>query len=161
LGNTIDQSTPQLISTLKNENIKNVVCGAEHSIIITGNLNLIKETEKGVFSCGNNNFGQLGLGNTTKQTTPQLISSLKNEKIKNVVCGGQHSFVITGKFKFIKEIENGVYTFGSNNCGQLGLENTTKQTTPQLISTLKNEKIKNVVCGGQHSMIITGKFKFH
>jgi alpha-tubulin suppressor-like RCC1 family protein len=64
------------------------------------NLNLIKETENGVYSFGRNHEGQLGLGNTTNQTTPQLISTLKNEKIKNVVCGGEHSIIITGKFKF-------------------------------------------------------------
>jgi alpha-tubulin suppressor-like RCC1 family protein len=57
------------------------------------NLNLIKETENGVYSFGRNHEGQLGLGNTTNQTTPQLISTLKNEKIKNVVCGGYHSFI--------------------------------------------------------------------
>jgi alpha-tubulin suppressor-like RCC1 family protein len=56
---------------------------------------------------------------------------------------------------FTKKIENGVYSFGLNNCGQLGLENTTKQTTPQLVSALKNETIKNFVCGGQHSFILT------
>jgi alpha-tubulin suppressor-like RCC1 family protein len=64
------------------------------------NLNFIKETENGVYSFGNNSYGQLGLGNTTNQTTPQLISTLKNEKIKNVVCGYYHSIIITGKFKF-------------------------------------------------------------
>jgi alpha-tubulin suppressor-like RCC1 family protein len=64
------------------------------------NLNFIKETENGVYSFGWNNYGQLGLGNTIDQTTPQLISTLKNEKIKNVVCGHQHSIIITGKFKF-------------------------------------------------------------
>jgi alpha-tubulin suppressor-like RCC1 family protein len=64
------------------------------------NLNLIKETENGVYSFGWNKFGQLGLGNTTDQTTPQLISTLRNEKIINAMCGGTHSIVITGKFKF-------------------------------------------------------------
>jgi alpha-tubulin suppressor-like RCC1 family protein len=64
------------------------------------NLNLIKETEKGVYSFGLNNRGQLGLGNTNNQTTPQLISTLNNKKIKNVVCGVEHTIIITGKFKF-------------------------------------------------------------
>jgi alpha-tubulin suppressor-like RCC1 family protein len=62
---------------------------------------------------------------------------------------------------FIKETENGVYSFGRNSYGQLGLGNTTDQSTPQLILTLKNERIINAVCGGTHSIVITGKFKFH
>jgi alpha-tubulin suppressor-like RCC1 family protein len=33
-----DQSTPQRIYSLQNEKIKNVVCGAHHTIITTGKL---------------------------------------------------------------------------------------------------------------------------
>jgi alpha-tubulin suppressor-like RCC1 family protein len=29
-------------------------------------------------------------------TTPQLIPFFKDKKIKNVVCGGEHTIVITG-----------------------------------------------------------------
>jgi alpha-tubulin suppressor-like RCC1 family protein len=61
----------------------------------------------------------------------------------------------------MKSIESGVYSFGYNSDGQLGLGNTTKQSTPQLISTLKNEKIKNVVCGSDNTFIITGKLIFY
>jgi alpha-tubulin suppressor-like RCC1 family protein len=69
-------------------------CVVEHTALSSlVNLNLIKETENGVYSFGNNSYGQLGLGNTNNQTTPQLISTLKNKKIKNVVCGGQHTFI--------------------------------------------------------------------
>jgi hypothetical protein len=42
----------------------------------------------------------LGLGNTNNQNTPQLISSLKNEKIKNVVCGVFHTIITTGNLEF-------------------------------------------------------------
>jgi alpha-tubulin suppressor-like RCC1 family protein len=106
-----------------------------------------------IYSFGWNHCGQLGLGNTIDQSTPQLISTLKNEKIKNVVCGNHYSIIITGNLNFIEETENGVYSFGRNSYGQLGLGNTVDQTTPQLISTLKNKKIKNAVCGGQHTFI--------
>jgi alpha-tubulin suppressor-like RCC1 family protein len=69
-------------------------CVVEHTASLSlVNLNFIKETENGVYSFGNNSYGQLGLGNTVDQTTPQLISTLKNKKIKNAVCGGQHTFI--------------------------------------------------------------------
>jgi alpha-tubulin suppressor-like RCC1 family protein len=67
------------------------------------NSKFIKETESGVYSFGRNSYGQLGLGNTIDQTTPQLISTLKNEKIINVVCGHQHNIIITGKFNSLKK----------------------------------------------------------
>jgi alpha-tubulin suppressor-like RCC1 family protein len=53
-----------------------------------------------VYSFGDNSYGQLGLGNTDEQSTPQLISSLQNEKIKNVVCGAHHTIITTGIFMF-------------------------------------------------------------
>jgi hypothetical protein len=58
------------------------------------------EDYKEIYACGCNAYGQLGLGNTTKQSTPQLISPLKYERIKNVVCGFQYTMVTTGKFLF-------------------------------------------------------------
>jgi RCC1 and BTB domain-containing protein len=58
-------------------------------------------------------------------------------------------------------IESGIYAFGRNNEGQLGLENKIEQLTPQLISSLKKETIKKIACGYGHTMIITGNFYFH
>jgi alpha-tubulin suppressor-like RCC1 family protein len=57
---------------------------------------------------------------------------------------------------FIKTTENGLYSFGNNRSGQLGIGNTVDQSTPTLVSFLKNEKIKSVVCGGHHTIIWTG-----
>jgi alpha-tubulin suppressor-like RCC1 family protein len=56
----------------------------------------VGEFFKQVYSFGDNSEGQLGLGNTTNQNIPQLITLMKNEKIKNVVCGGYHTIITTG-----------------------------------------------------------------
>jgi alpha-tubulin suppressor-like RCC1 family protein len=40
-----------------------------------------------IYSVGNNNWGQLGIGNTTDQSTPQEITFLSNKIIKNITCG--------------------------------------------------------------------------
>jgi hypothetical protein len=64
---------------------------------------------------------------------------------------------VKNEFNFdFEEYFKKIYSFGYNNCGQLGLGNTTNQNTPQLISFLKNEKIKNVSCGGYHTIVTTG-----
>jgi uncharacterized Zn-finger protein len=85
-----------------------------------------------------------------------MIPFFKNEKIKNVSCGYCHTIVTTGNRIFFNEIESGVYSFGHNEEGQLGLGNTTDQSTPQIIPFFKNEKIKNVSCGYCHTIITTG-----
>jgi alpha-tubulin suppressor-like RCC1 family protein len=58
--------------------------------------NSFNKTETGVYCFGLNEVGQLGLGNTINQTTPQLMTSLKNEKIKNIACGDVHTIINTG-----------------------------------------------------------------
>jgi E3 ubiquitin-protein ligase HERC4 len=159
LGKTTNfESSPQLVTSLKNEKIKDVFCGDSHTVIMTGILFFLKETENGIFSCGNNFYGQLGVGKTIHQNSPQPITTLKNEKVKNVACGDDHTIILTGKCpNYVKFIENGVYSFGRNCYGQLGLGTTYNETKPQLITSLKNEKVKNVFCGGSHTIILTGK----
>jgi alpha-tubulin suppressor-like RCC1 family protein len=59
--------------------------------------------------------------------------------------------------KIKNEINFGeTYSFGFNYGGQLGLGNTTDQSTPQMIPFFKTEKIKNVSCGDHHTIITTG-----
>jgi alpha-tubulin suppressor-like RCC1 family protein len=99
----------------------------------------------------------LGLGHQTIQHTPQLISSLKGEKIKTIECSSNHTIVQTGKFKRnLSNVETGIYSFGMNAFGQLGIGNKKDQYTPQLISSLKNEKIKNIACEKFLTYVVTG-----
>jgi alpha-tubulin suppressor-like RCC1 family protein len=62
----------------------------------------VGEFFKQVYSFGDNSKGQLGLGNTTNQNIPQLVTSMKNEKIKNVVCGYYYTIITTGNRDFTK-----------------------------------------------------------
>jgi hypothetical protein len=72
-----------------------------HSFALVIDL-FIKSTENGVYSFGYNVYGELGLGNTIDQKIPQLISSLRNEKIKKIVCGGHHTLIWTGNLFLFK-----------------------------------------------------------
>jgi alpha-tubulin suppressor-like RCC1 family protein len=119
------------------------------------NRNSIKKIEKGVYSFGHNSYSQLGIRNKTDQYTPQLID-LKNEEIINIACGYRHTIIHTGNLISIKEIEKGVYSFGQNERGQLGQGNTHELWSPVLIKSLKNEKIKNISCGGEHTIVQAG-----
>jgi hypothetical protein len=89
-----------------------------------------------------------------KENFNTLMNFKENKKSSNILLLLQ----LKDEFDIVsEEIIKEIYSFGWNNCGQLGSGNTTDQTTPQLISTLKNKKIKNVVCGNHYSIIITGK----
>ena len=66
--------------------------------------------------CGRNNYGQLGIGNTSDQTN--LITHPLTG-VRDIVCGENHTF-------FIME-DGSIKGCGYNGFGQLGLGNTTNQ----------------------------------
>jgi hypothetical protein len=56
------------------------------------------------------------------------------------------------------EIIGEIYSFKNNSNPEMG---NSKKSTLQLISSFKSEKLKNVVCGGYHTIIMTGKYLIH
>ena len=64
--------------------------------------------------------GQLGVGNTSNQSKPALVPSLKG--MSALVAGGLHSLAFPQ--------EGGLLVFGHNSFGQLGLNHTTNLSTP-------------------------------
>ena len=48
-----------------------------------------------------------------------------------------------------------VYTFGSNQWGQLALGHTKQTTKPSFVKSLKGKKVVNVACGRSHTLIAT------
>ncbi|KAJ5074150.1 btk-binding protein-related [Anaeramoeba ignava] len=74
----------------ENDNILEIYVGDYHNLILTSNSKLI--------AFGNNEFGQLGTGNTNKQYSPIQIKLPKlkfNENISNyhISCGYSNSFL--------------------------------------------------------------------
>ena len=68
--------------------------------------------------------------------------------------------VIKWIFKNIKKIEKDeLYVWGSNEYGQLGLNDTTNRNKLECINSLKGKKINQIECGGWHSIALTGNFK--
>ncbi len=79
-----------------------------------------------LFGFGANGKGQLGLGHTDSQSTPQLISLPLVAKPCQISLGSKHSLILCD--------DGSVYGFGYNAFGQLGLGHEANQYTPQLIS---------------------------
>jgi alpha-tubulin suppressor-like RCC1 family protein len=84
-----------------------------------------------VWACGSNDSGQLGIGNTTDQSTPVTIPALSG--ITQISSGPNslHSL-------FLKS-DGSVWVCGHNGCGQFGMGNTTNSSTP-----LQNTGLTNV-----------------
>jgi alpha-tubulin suppressor-like RCC1 family protein len=93
----------------------------------------------GLWAWGNNNSGQLGLGNTAPRSSPVQVGSLTNWK---QVSGGQYS---TAAIK----TDGTLWTWGNNNNGGgLGTNNTTSYSSPVQVGSLTNWKQVSVGSDG-------------
>ena len=81
-----------------------------------------------VYACGNNYYGQLGIGNTENQSSPIKVNGITNVE----------EIYIYGSCIFAKTNIGEVYVWGKNGKGQLGIGNTEDQSMPVKINELAN-----------------------
>ena len=140
---------PMLIYKLKNIIVKNIFSGWEHNIIISNT--------KDIYSFGNNNNFQCGFpySNNYKKDnvtikTPENISSI-NGGIKGIsaACGNEHTLILDNT--------NNVYSFGNNEDGVLGVENSELKSYSFIKVNFGkyNGRIKDISAGTIHNVALT------
>ncbi|PFX34572.1 X-linked retinitis pigmentosa GTPase regulator [Stylophora pistillata] len=78
---------------------------------------------------------------------------IRDDAVVHLACGDEHSAVVT---------ENGkLYTFGSNDWGQLGHGSTVQFPNPKLVKRLKPEKVRLVAAGRNHTIVSTESGKLY
>lgn len=117
--------------------------GCEHSILVT--------QDGKVATCGYNYRGQLGHGSTTSEPIPKIVRSLETKHVRLVSCSYYHT-MMTCEGDGGRDI---VYTFGRNDYGQLGHDDTADRKVPQQVDALGDRRIVSVACGQYHSMVVT------
>ena len=143
--------TPQLMhTTLGNSTatipIKDVIsigCGSYHSFVITlGNI---------VYSCGLNNYSQLGQEDLETRYILHEVTTLNNKDIVSIKGGIHHSVALSYNGK--------LYAFGRGDSGQLGVKEMENKsagafsTEPLLINL--TDKVTSIACGGNHNFAMT------
>ncbi|MDF1761214.1 MAG: hypothetical protein P1U40_11835, partial [Coxiellaceae bacterium] len=123
-GTLSTRTTPVAVSNLSSNrwHVASIAAGANNSCAILSN---------GTMKCwGANFYGQLGIGNTDNpKTTPQLVQGLIGNKVAAVAIGALHICAQTNA--------GGMYCWGYNTDGQLGLGNFDRQKTlPQKVPGL-------------------------
>lgn len=99
-------------------------------------------TLKGLWAWGKNDFGMLGLGNTTYFSSPKQVGAL-TDWLSISTC-----YVISAAVK-----TNGtLWTWGRNQVGQLGLGNLTNYSSPKQVGALTNWL--SVSCGYYNTLAI-------
>jgi alpha-tubulin suppressor-like RCC1 family protein len=144
-GDNDNATTPTLVSNPFPGKCYDFDCGSAHV------LALYDDNDDGIyrlFAWGVNLQGQLGLGDDTDRNSPEEVTGF-DASITDISCGSFHSVVLD---------KNGnVWTWGSNESGQLGDGTTTDRNTPYKLekSSFGGQAVVDVEAGGGVSFAIT------
>ncbi|KAL1117573.1 hypothetical protein AAG570_003888 [Ranatra chinensis] len=141
LGHNKPRTKLHPVEGLEAYRVKNVSCGENFSMALS---------EWGqVFTWGGNTLSQLG-ADTGEETLskPKIVKKLATVIVVQVACGYNHCLALTNKGE--------LYTWGSNENGQLGLGLKDKSVRePSLVSSLIGLPISLIACGASHSFAVS------
>ncbi|XP_052871929.1 probable E3 ubiquitin-protein ligase HERC4 isoform X2 [Anopheles cruzii] len=132
---------PRKMDWLHANDIAQAACGASHTLLLV--------SEGKLYSCGNNDHGQLGHDvESLPNKRPQRLTSLENYIITNACCGTAHSLALTNWGQ--------IYSWGSNAVGQLGQDvDVTRQPSPRLIRSIAAKQVVQIASGQYHCLALT------
>ncbi|CAE7789677.1 UVR8 [Symbiodinium sp. CCMP2456] len=136
VGDTTDRHAPVKVS-VNGQKIVAVAAGFWHTAAITDSGEL--------WTWGRNFYGQLGVGDTKDRHTPVKVS-VNGQKIVAVAAGDWHTAAITDSGE--------LWTWGSNNHGQLGVGDIKDRHAPVKVS-VNGEKIVAMAAGYMHTAAST------
>ena len=117
-GSNVIQFTPQTVDLGTGRTAVSVSLGQYHACAILDDDSL---------KCwGSNGYGQLGIGSTTQQTTPQTVNLGTGRTAVSVSLGQQHTCAVLD--------DGSLKCWGYNGYGQLGTGDTTDRTFPTPIN---------------------------
>ena len=138
-------------SAFANIPVKLVACGEGHVIFVSNSCR--------VFSLGENDFGQLGLGDRVERRTPGEISFFSEKRVGRISSGHRHSCAISE--------EGEVFSWGSSLYGQCGQDVKDIFTSPckvefldrscepsMVLLNLSSVKVREIACGELHTLAI-------
>ena len=160
-GDVKSYNTPKRLDSLRDLDVRSVVCGGLHTLALTRNGH--------IYSWGKGEGGQLGLPfdqlvkNTERNQlycmAPRRIKgALEHKVVVQVACGDAHSLALT---------QDGlVFAWGYSYHGQLGLGITSESSEsmgscqvlePVLIDRLLNVNITDIYAGATFSLFLSEK----
>ncbi len=116
---------------------------------IASNHTFIKSlTDNKIYGFGTNMYSQLGFKSDTKENEPFPVHipeiHFTDDSIIDIECGLSHTLFLSSS--------GSVYSSGSNQYGQCGVENANKVNYPTLINFDTKSKITTIKCGACFSI---------
>jgi len=147
-GNNTDSNEPVIVDmsgVLSGKTITAVAAGRYHSLALA--------SDGIVYAWGGNRYGQLGNGNNINSNVPIAVDTsgvLLGKTITAIAVGSEFSLALTS--------DGTVYSWGSNNLGQLGNGSTTNTNVPVMAVTngvLSGKTISAISAGLYHSIALS------
>lgn len=108
-------------------------------------------TDGRIYGCGDNQYGQLGLGNNIRARNCVQITTSDSKLFSQVSAGSYHSALLTNQGE--------LYMMGCGTYGRLGLGDSEHKNIPTKLDIKikgydpKKIVVQQVSCGDQHTMI--------
>lgn len=88
------------------------------------------KTDGTLWIWGGNNYGELGINATGSIRSTPVTTFIGGTTWKQVSCGGRHTSATTNAFTAAIKTDGTLWTWGKNDTGQLGINNSTNKCTP-------------------------------
>lgn len=155
----VSNFTPTPVWDFHGHTVVKVACGYEHVVALVSGAESSKDKDLVCYSWGNNNHGQLGLGDKESRLHPEVVKTFDEDSpltIYEVACGSYHTALLTHKKQPSDTLESTCLTFGLGENGQLG-HGTTKNTLfPTPVKKLpQNVYLISVDCGLFHTSVVS------
>ncbi|CAN6456668.1 unnamed protein product [Victoria cruziana] len=161
---------PRPVWFLHGRCVVKVECGNEHVVVLASPGETVCGGDLLCYAWGNNNHGQLGVGDNWSRLHPELVKSFDVDSpwsIYELACGPFHTAVLTRRKphfhgKGVQEVsrmrledrESVCWTFGLGENGQLGHGKATSSSFPKPVYGLpENALLKTVDCGLFHTCV--------
>jgi alpha-tubulin suppressor-like RCC1 family protein len=138
---------PAKVEFFSKMSVAKVGCGKDSSYAITDTGRL--------FTWGHQQYGKLGHRHLHGcVAVPRLVETLAKFNVVLCTMGRNHSFALLDK--------GSVWAWGSNTFGQLGLQGVTSSIQyPQELPELREQRVKDIACGGFHTLLCTWDFHIY
>ncbi|RWS12808.1 alsin-like protein [Dinothrombium tinctorium] len=109
-----------------------------------------KNNQTEVWSWGRGDRGQLGQGDTLDRNNPCRIARLSGLHIRRVYASNKFSFALTSS--------GNVYSWGSNEYGQLGHKDSMNVLSPKLLDFQSPSTCWDIALGSHHCLILADTY---
>ncbi|XP_013917019.1 PREDICTED: serine/threonine-protein kinase Nek9 [Thamnophis sirtalis] len=140
-GDKASYRQPKHVEKLQGKAIRQVSCGDDFTICITG--------EGQAFAFGSDYYGCIGVDKAfgSEVLEPRQINFFSSNPVEQVSCGDNHVAVLTRNRE--------VYTWGCGEYGRLGLDSEEDHSIPQKVEIQKTSHIVSVQCGSDGTFLLT------